>query len=273
VEKLQQQLARLDPDAQKALAEQLNQLQQALEQKVRAHQQKQDQLREQVEAERRAGNVDRAEQLQRQLDKLAAQKPQMGQLGQMQEQLKQAAQCLKNGNCDQAGEALAQLGEQLGGMQEDLAEMEMLDEALDQVAQCKQGMACKQCDGQGCAACQGDEWVKHDGPLSPLRQRNGGKGIGVGLGPGLGRDTDPDGKFYDSTVKQQPGRGGAQVVGEADGPNRKGRVLAEIQTEFSAAEQNTADVLSEQRLPHDYRAHAQRYFDALRDGESAEPPP
>jgi hypothetical protein len=82
----------------------------------------------------------------------------------------------------------------------------------------------------------------------------------------LGPDTDPDGKFYDSAVKQQPGQGPAKVVGEADGPNRKGRVRQEIQTEFSGSEQNAADALSEQRLPRDYRDHAQKYFDALREG-------
>jgi hypothetical protein len=271
LDKLKQDLARLDPDAQQALAEQLDQLQQALQEKARAHEKMEAQLAEQIEAERRAGNVARADQLQQQLDKLAAQKPQMGQLGQMQEQLKQAARCLGQGDCDRAAQALAQLGDQLAGMQEELAEMEMLDEVLEQVADCKKSMACKACNGLGCGACQGDQWVKHDGPLDPFARRGGGKGIGVGLGPGLGDDTKPDGQFYDSSVKQQAGRGGARVVGEADGPNRKGRVLEEIQTEFSDSEQNAADALSEQRLPRDYRAHAQRYFDALREGTRAQP--
>lgn len=271
LEKLKQDLAKLDPDAQKALAEQLDQLQQALEEKVRAHEQMAQQLKDQIEAERRAGNLARADQLQQQLEKLAAQKPQMGKLGQMQQQLKEAARCMGQGDCDKAAQALAQLGDQLGGMQEELEEMEMLDGVLEQVADCKKAMACKQCDGLGCAECQGGDWVKHDGQLDRIARRGGGKGIGVGLGPGLGPDTNPDGKFYDSAVKQQAGRGPARVVGEAHGPNRKGRVLEDIQTEFSSADQNTADVVSEQRLPRDYRDHAQRYFDALREGGAAAP--
>jgi hypothetical protein len=273
IEKLKQDLAdkKLDPQAQKALAKQLDQLHEALERRVAAHEKKEAELKEQIEAERRAGNTAQADKLQQQLDKMAAQKPQMGQLGQMKQQIEQAARAMSQGDCEKASQALAELGDQLGGLEQELQEMEMLDDALDQLTECKKSMACKECNGDGCGACQGDEWVKRDGPLDPTRRsKGGGRGIGVGLGPGLGPSTDPKGKFYDSTVKQQPGRGPAQVVGEAVGPNRKGRVLAEIQTEFSGGPQDAADALSQQRLPHDYRDHAQRYFDALREGSGGD---
>ncbi len=268
IEKLKQKLAadKLDPKDAEKLAKQLEQMQKALAEKAQAHEKRVQDLKEKIEAERKAGNQAQAQALQQQLDKLEAQQPQMQQLGQMAAQLKQAAECMSKGDCHEAAEALGQLGEQLAGMQENLQEMDALDAALEQVGECKRAMACKECNGGGCGACQGDEWVKHDGPLSPFVQRGGGKGIGVGLGPGLGQQTDPDGKFYDSAVKQQPGRGAAKVVGEADGPNRKGVVREEIQREFAGGEQNAADALSEQRLPHDYREHAQKYFDALREG-------
>ena len=270
IENLKQQMAagKLDAKAQKALAEQLDQLQQQLAQKAEVHKKLTEQLKEQVEAARRSGNQEAADKLQEQLDKLAAQKSQTDKMGAMAAQLKQAAECLGEGDCEKAGEALGQLGEQLAGMQDSLQEMESLDVALEGVAECKKSMACQNCQGEGCGQCQGDEWKKTFGELDPFsRRRGGGKGIGVGLGPGPGKDTNPDGKFYDSAVKQQPGRGAAKVIGEADGPNRKGNVREEIQTEFSTAEQNTADALSEQRLPRDYRDHAQKYFDALREGK------
>jgi len=109
--------------------------------------------------------------------------------------------------------------------------------------------------------------MKHNGQLDDrFGHRGGGKGIGVGLGPGQGPETDPRGKFYDSNVRQQPGQGAAKVIGEADGPNRKGRVREEIQTAFSGVQPDSADALSEQRLPRDYRDHAETYFDALREG-------
>ncbi len=267
IENLKQQLAagKLEPEAQKKLAKQLDQLQQALAQKAEAHKKLVQDLKDQIAAQRQAGGDEQADKLQQQLDKLAAQAPQMNQLGDMAAQLKQAAECMGQGNCEQAAEALDQLGGQLAGMQENLQEMEALDAVLDEVAACKNGMACKACNGEGCEACRGgDEWKKTFGDLDRFAHRGGGKGIGVGLGPGLGDETNPDGKFYDSAVKQQPGRGSAKVVGEADGPNRKGRVQQEIQSEFAEADQSATDALSEQRLPHDYRDHAQKYFDALR---------
>ncbi len=269
LDKLKQQMAagKLDPEGQKALAEQLEQLEQQLAKKSEAHKKLTEQLKEQMQAARRDGNREAADKLQEQLDKLAAQQPQTDKMGAMAAQLKQAAECLGEGNCEQAAEALEQLGEQVAGMQENLQEMDAIDAALEGVADCKQMMACQNCDGGGCDQCQGDQWKKTYGELSPFAQRGGGKGIGVGLGPGLGDETNPDGKFYDSAVRQQPGRGAAKVVGEAVGPNRKGSVRQEIQTEFATAEQSSADALSEQRLPRDYRDHAQKYFDSLREGK------
>lgn len=270
IKKLQKQAAegKLDPQDQKALSQQLQQLQQQLAQKAEAQQKQTEQLKQQIEAQRRAGNQEAADKLQEQLEKLAAQQSENGKLGEMAAQLQQAAQSLGEGNSEQAAEALDQLGQQLSGMQENLQEMEALDQALEGVSQCKLSMACQNCNGDGCSECQGgDEWIRKYGELGPERSRGGGKGIGVGLGPGLGDETNPGGKYYDSAVKQQAGKGGAKVVGEADGPNRKGRVQQEIQTEFTEGAQNAADALSDQRLPHDYRDHAQKYFDALREGK------
>jgi hypothetical protein len=269
LEKLRDELAgkRLDPAAQKALAKQLEQLKKALEEKQEVRKERQRKLQEQIEAERRAGNLAKAQELQQQLDDMAAQQAQMEMAAQMQAALQEAAACMNQGNCDQAAAALAGLGDKLAGLEQELQEMELLDEALDQVADAKKAMACKACGGAGCDACQGGDWHKHDGPLDPNhRQRGGGPGIGVGLGPGLGDDSNPKGRFYDSAVKQQPGKGTAKVIGPADGPNRKGLVQQEIQSEFAGAEQDAADALGEQRLPRDYRDHAQKYFDALREG-------
>jgi hypothetical protein len=259
---------KLPPEAQQVLAKQLDQLQQAIKQKAEAHERLSRELADQRDAQRQAGNEAQAQKLQEQLDQLKAQRPQMEQLAAMAQQLEQAAGAMESGDGQQAAEALDALGEQLAGMQENLQEMEALDGALEQVADAKRAMACKECNGQGCDLCQGGAWECRDGHLNDrLTERGGGKGIGVGRGPGMGPETDPDGNFYDSSVKQQPGKGTARVVGEATGQNRKGHVREEIQAEFAGGEQNAADALSEQRLPHDYRDHAQGYFDALREGQ------
>lgn len=272
LEKLKEELKsdKLDPAAKEALGKQLDQLQQSLAKQVEAHKQAERELAEKIEAERKAGNTAAADKLQQQLDKLAAKKPQAEKLEQMAQQLKQAAECMQQGDCKNAGEALGQMAQELGDMQQDLQEMEAMGDVLEQMAECKRSMACKECQGDGCKECQGGgdgEWNKTGGKLTNERFKGGGKGIGVGLGPGLGPETDPKGKFYDTAAKQQPGKGPAKVVGEADGPNRKGAVQEAIQQEFSAAEQQSADPLGEQRLPHEYRDHARKYFDALREGE------
>jgi DNA repair exonuclease SbcCD ATPase subunit len=270
IKKLQKLAAegKLDAEQQQALARQLQQLQQQLAQSAEAQQKQAEQLKQQIAAQRRAGNQEAADKLQEQLDKIASQQNQHGNLSEMAAQLQSATKSLSEGNGEEAAEALAQLGQQLSGMQENLQELESLDLALAGVSECKQAMACQTCQGDGCDQCQpGSEWKKSYGELSSEKKRGGGKGIGVGLGPGLGDETDPDGKFYDSAVKQQPGLGRAAVVGEADGPNRKGRVQEEIQAEFTEGVQKASDALSDQRLPRDYRDHAQKYFDILREGK------
>ncbi len=261
LDKLKAQLAdkQLDPQAQQALAKQLEQLRDALEKKVQAHQQAKQELQEQIEAQRRAGNTAQADKLQQQLDKLAEKMPQMDKLSRMAQQLKQASQAMKQGDGKQAADALAQLGQQLAGEQLEMEEMEMLDSALDEVADCKKAMACKDCNGEGCAACQGnklsDKWGRKD------------MAKGRGMASGAREERKNDTSFYDSQVKQNVGRGGSVVTGVANGPNRKGQVQQEIKGRFSNAEQQTADALTGQRLPHDYRDHAKKYFDALREGQ------
>ena len=192
---------------------------------------------------------------------MAEKAPQMEQLSQMAQQMKQAAEGMKKGDNKQAADAMAKLSEKLGGLQQEMDEMEMLDSAMEDIAECKSAMACKECEGEGCKACQGDgdkfgdKWMRQD-----MAQ---GGGRGAGARPERKNDTS----MYDSQVKQNVGRGSSVVTGAAPGPNRKGQVQEEIKGEFTSAEQQTAEALSDQRLPHDYRDHAKKYFDALRESQ------
>jgi hypothetical protein len=263
IDEIKEQIAanKLEPQAKEALTKQLDQLQQALENKVEAHKQAQEEMKEQIAAQRKAGDTAAADKLQQQLDKLADKASQMDKMSKMAQQLKQASQSMKAGDSKQAADALAQLSDQMAGMQKEMDEMQMLDSALEEMADCKSAMACKECEGEGCAACQGqgqklsDKWSRVD-------MAKGG-GTGAGARPESKNDTD----FYDSQVKQNVTKGGAVIKGVADGPNRKGRVEEEIKGQFSNAQQQTAEALSDQRLPHDYRDHAKKYFDALREGQ------
>jgi hypothetical protein len=263
VNKLREQLAgdKLSAEQKEQLAKQVDELRDMLKKSVEAQRQAAEQLKEQVQAARDRGDTEQADKLQQQLDKLAQKGPQMDKLAQMAEQLESAAQAMKQGQSQQAADALGKLSEELSGMQQQSEELEMLDEALAELGDAKSAMNCEQCGGAGCEACQGQGMV---------RGNRGGK-QGPGIGRGRGDDERAEQKhntgFYDSQVKQNVRKGEVVVTGTADGPNRKGQVKQDIRNEFSASEQQTAEALSGQRLPHEYRDHAKKYFDALRQGQ------
>ncbi len=180
LDKLKEQLAgdKLDAKEKQELAQQLDQVKQALEKAVEAHKQAQEELKEQIESQRKAGNTAQADKLQQQLDKLAQKAPQMEKLGQMAQQLKSAADCMNQGKCDKAADALGKLSDELAGMQKELEELETLDDALEEVADAKNAMNCKECNGEGCKGCQGEGFKIGD----HWKRSDFAKGGGIGAG-------------------------------------------------------------------------------------------
>jgi hypothetical protein len=261
LDKLQQQLAgdKLSEPEKQALAKQIEQMQQSLEKMTEAHKKAVAELREKVDSERKSGNVAEADKLQQQLDKLAQQKPQVDKLDKMAQQLKQASKSMREGDAKQAAAALAKLSNEMAGMEKDMQELATLETALDELADCKNAMACQECDGEGCAACEGNR------PSNRWSRSKNAKGQGMGAGEREESKTRTN--FFDSQVKQNVGKGASVVTGLADGPNRKGQVQEAIRGDYSDAEQQATEALSDQRLPHDYREHAKAYFDTLREGQ------
>ncbi len=262
LKKLKDKLAsgKLEEKEKEALQQQLDQMKQALQKAADAHQAAKEDLQKQIEEKKAQGKTDEASKLQQQLDKLAQQDKRMGQLQDMAKQLDKAAQAMQKGDTQAAEQALDQLSEQVSSLQKENDELDLINDALDQIAQAKDSMKCKECAGDGCEACEG----------------NGGKGKkngppGKGMGEGQGKGDRPEEKtktgFYDSKVKQNVGKGAAVVTDMIEGPNRKGQVAEAIKAEFEAAEQQQSDPLAGQRLPRDYRDHAQKYFDSLREGK------
>jgi len=264
LKKLKEKLAdeKMNEQEKQDLVKQLEQMQDRLQKMADAHQQAKQQLQQEIDRARQAGQQDQAEKLQQKLDKLQQQQQQMQQAAQMGKQLGNCAKCMKNGNNQGAKQAMDQLGQALNQMKQADNALEMLDDALAQVGECKNAMACKECNGAGCKACQGQGKQGQGKP--------GGK-PGNGLGAGIGTGSRPENRnktsLYDSTVKQNVLKGASVVIGTAEGPNRKGEVTEEIKAQFESAEHEAADPLSGQRLPHDYREHAKKYFDLLRDSQ------
>jgi hypothetical protein len=246
LENLKQQLreGKLDKEAEKKLAEQMGDMQKKIKEMVENHKKKMADLEERIKQKREAGEKQEAEELQRQLDRMAGQMQQMKQMEKMGEKLGQCAECMAAGKKEEAMAGLEGLQANLNEMQQQLDEMEMLDAALDEIAEAKNGM-----QGMG----------RMDGMP--------GRGLGEGRGIGDRPEERTDAKFHDSLVKQKTGKGAAIVTGFAEGPNAKGQVTQEIAAQLEAAKSESADPLTDRRLPRDYRDHAKTYFDAFREGK------
>jgi hypothetical protein len=269
VKKLQEALARGDMDAQarEDLARQLADMEQKIRDAAQAQQQAIDQQKDRIAQERAAGNAAAAEQLEQRLAEMQKQQGQRQPIDALAKQLGAAGEALKQGDADAARQQLDQLAQNLDTLQQQAAEDQMLGEALDQMQLAKDQMNCKECQGNGCEACQGPGGkVPGNGRFGQGQGGGQGNGIGNGRGRDLPPDKQPDTGVFDTRVRQKVGRGPARITDFVEGPNAKGQVQQEIRTQWQAVEGDSTDPLSDQPLPRDYREHTKKYFDALREG-------
>ena len=146
-------------------------------------------------------------------------------------------------------------------MQKDMARLATLDTALDEMADCKNAMACKECDGEGCTACEGNRPSKS---LEPIEKRPRGQGMGAGAAPEESKTRTNFLRLAGQAERRQRGFGRRR-------PGRRrrtarGRSKKKSRATSRTPSSKTAEALSDQRLPHDYRDHAKKYFDTLREG-------
>jgi hypothetical protein len=272
IEKLQKKLesGQLDEQAKKQLADQLQQMKDKLEAAVNARQQAMEDLKKQIAQQQQQGNLAKAGELQKKLDQLQKQQQQMDRLQQMAQQMAQMQQALKQGDAQQAAAAMAKMAEQLAQMQQDANEMQMLEAALDQLELAKDMMACQNCAGAGCAACQGKGNQFANMNMGGMGENmEGPPGMGMGRGRGIGPRPDEknDTNQRDSQVRQQVGRGGAVFGNLVEVPNVKGEVAEQIKEQMANLGSEPADPLVDEHLPGSHREHAKTYFQAIRDGK------
>lgn len=92
--------------------------------------------------------------------------------------------------------------------------------------------------------------------------------MGRGRGQGARPEAEDDTAAYDSKVKQKVDKKGtAVVVGDAAGPNFKGKVAEAIKQDFDDARRGSTDPLTQRRIPRQHRQHAREYFTRFREGE------
>jgi hypothetical protein len=250
---------KLDAAGKEQLAKQLEQMKQKLEAAAQAHEQAMADLKKQIEQQKQQGNLAKAGELQQKLDQMQQQAPQMNRLKQLAQQMGQMQQGLEQGDAQKAADALAQMAEQMDQLQQEVNELEMLDAALAELEMAKDAMACQDCNGQGCQACQGG---------MAGNQMNGKPGMGMGQGRGMGpRPDEPNNtNVRDSRVRQKPGQGAAVFGGMVEGPNVKGDVEQAIQEEMASLGTEPADPVTTDRLPRNRAEHAEEYFNILREG-------
>jgi hypothetical protein len=234
---------KLDAEAKAALEKQLKQMENALRKMADAHDKAQQNLKKQIEELKKNGQNQQAKELEEKLAQMQQQKSQMQLAKQMADQMGQCTKCMQQGDKAGASQAMAKLEQQLSDLQQQADEMAMLDD-------------CKECNGEGCQACMG---------MGQNRFGKPGMGMGRGRGTGPRPEEKTDSKFYDTKVKQQTGKGAALVVDFVNGPNMKGQVQQQIQTEFESVKTEETDPLTGQQLPRGYREHTQKYFDSLRE--------
>jgi hypothetical protein len=265
VEKLAKDLreGKLNEAEKKQLEQQLQSMKEKLEAAAQAHKQAQEDLKKQIEEQKKQGNLAKAGELQQKLDQMAKQQQQMNQLQKLAQQLGECQQCMQQGDGQKAADAMQQLAQQLEQMQQDMKEMEMLDAMMDQLDMAKDAMVCKACNGEGCAECQG-AFANMNG-----KNKDGKPGRGMGEGVGIGPRPEEKNKTNsrDTQVKQNTRRGASTFGGLVEGPNIKGDVSISIQEEMATLKAAEADPLILEKLPNSRREHAKEYFEKIREGE------
>jgi chemotaxis protein histidine kinase CheA len=255
---------KLSKEEKEQLANQLQKMKDKLEAAAEAHKQAMEDLKKQIDQQKKQGNLAKAGELQQKLDQMQKQQAQMDRMQKLAQQMAQAQQALQQGNNQKAADAMAQMAQQLDQMQKEMGEMKMLDAQLDQFQMAKEAMACKNCNGEGCEECQGNQFAMKGG-MNPEGKPGRGMGEGVGIGD---RPEERDRtNTRDTNVKQKQRRGAATVEGLAEGPNIRGDVAANIKEEMAASAAEPADPLTSDRLPQSRREQAEQYFEILREGK------
>jgi hypothetical protein len=267
LEKLQKELAnsKLDAAKKEELAKQLEQLKQKIDQMAQQAKEGQRDLQDQAKAARDPGT---ANKLEEEIQKLQRQAPQMQALQDLANKLGQCSQQMQQGNNGQAAQAMQEALQQLQEMARQQNELKTLEGAMEQLADARRQMNCDQCGGKGCEKCQGKG--EGEGMLGGGDgDKNGkpGQGLGKGLGDGARPDAKTNGSFYDSRVRQNVGKGAAQITGLTGGPNLRNQAEQEIQKTTAEIEHGNTDPLSGQRLPKKQSEHVREYFDSFREGK------
>ena len=256
MKKLQEQIksGKMTEKDKTSLKEQLSEMSKQLEKLANLEERK-----KQLEEAAKNGGLSK-EQFQQEMAKLEQQSKTLQKLSQMANKLAEAQDAMAKGDMKKAAEQLGMTEQQLSEMAKNVQELASLDEALAQLQEAKDGI-------------NGDD-------LNQLGEALGGMGMGErmgsnsasGLGRGRGRGDRPEApdatSTYSTKVKQQLGKGKAVAVGTAPSTSPvKGQSFIDIQAEIVTNTGNSADALSNQKVPRNIEKHIKGYFDQINNGK------
>lgn len=243
---------KLDPAQKEKLAEQLARMEQELS-RLANQQDRAEQLKNSLQGK----------ELQRELEKLAADKEKLKQMQQLAQQLGQCARCAggkpgENGE-PQAGGAP---GQQPGDLADALKQAEQLLKEMQGQSQLRDTLDQMLADLDGarqgiCEGCQGK-----DGKNGPPQAADYAEGGGRGAGKRAERPDETRSREQQSRSKTEP-RGPIEIVGRVEGPTFKGQSLAEVRDAAAKAAATAEEAITRQNVPREYQKHTQDYFDQL----------
>jgi len=202
------------------------------------------------------------EQFDKQMAKLNEQAKDLKKLQQLAQKLGEAHKAMDQNDMQKAADALGMTRKDVEQMAKQAQEMETLSEAMADVQDAKNAMAGE--DGA-------NQLGKGFGDMDSGNGRNLDGPPGSGLGRGRGQGARPEAKdstaSYNTKVKQQIGKGSAVKVG--DGPpsaQTRGDSTINVQETVDAASGQSAEALTNQKVPSGVKKHISGYFDELRKG-------
>ena len=266
---------------QQKLADDLNAMAKQIDRMIEANAEKKDQLQKKIDQAAKNGDIQKAAELQQQLNQLKRQDQQMQQMQKMSQKLQECAECMNQGQgqpkqgqpkqgqgqqgqgqqgqgqqggkgqsgkaqMKAAAQSLEEIAEQLQKMQQEMDTLQDLEQMMDEVAQGK-----SQCQGSG-----------EKGKPS-WKDWAGGQGRGGGK---RSREESESGS-YKSRVKGKLQQGETVVTGNADGDNISGKSSSQARELVEASLSKKSDPLENQKLPKSQREHVQQYFNKLRTGK------
>ncbi len=163
-----------------------------------------------------------------------------------------AADCAKDGD-DVSPEDLEGLADQLSRLEGMVQDMEIAQAALDEIARAADSMGEEDEDDMEAEGGDGD---------------GDGNGNGDGMGRGRGLGARPTGDPEDTSserkrVKNARKAGPAIASWEFRGRHAKGQASRELKIVVTAAKEQAADAIGDNRIPRRYEASVKKYFSQL----------